>query len=227
VPYVPSPNFSSRKGHGIEGIVIHYTAGGSASGTVRWFANPASRVSAHFVLSRSGRVTQMVALEHAAWHAGASEMMVRGEMQSDVNRFTIGIELANRGWLQRDRDGAFWYELAGNLYRYRGDLKPVEARLVYDNGISVDGWWEPYSEAQIEGLDWLLKALRDVGYRQAVSHLWGHEEIAVPFGTRKRDPGPLFPWERFGRQSGRRTEALLLGSEGRPLARVVECFFDR
>lgn len=210
VPFVPSPNFSSRKGHDIEGIVIHYTAGGGASGTIRWFASSASRVSAHFVLSRSGRVTQMVALDLAAWHAGASEMMVRGEMESGANRFTIGIELANRGWLQQGRDGVFWYELAGNLYRYRGDLEPVRARLAFDNGVSVDGWWEPYAEEQIEGLAWLLEALQEAGYGQAVSNLCGHEEIAVPFGVRRCDPGPLFPWERFGRLAGRRTRAIEL-----------------
>ena len=74
-PFVSSPHFSSRKGHGVLGSVLHYTAGGSASGTVSWFLNPASKVSSHFVGDRDGSFTQTVPLDKAAWHAGISEMI--------------------------------------------------------------------------------------------------------------------------------------------------------
>lgn len=51
-------------------LVIHYTAGSSAAGTIAWFRDPASRVSAHLVIARDGSVTQMVPFNRAAWHAG-------------------------------------------------------------------------------------------------------------------------------------------------------------
>lgn len=52
IPFIASPNFSGRVGAVVEGIVIHYTAGGKGSGTVRWFVTPESQASAHFVVSR-------------------------------------------------------------------------------------------------------------------------------------------------------------------------------
>lgn len=60
------------------GIVIHYTQG-KYDGAVGWFQNPASQVSAHFVVARDGRRVQMVPLpdpdtegprdgRYKAWH---------------------------------------------------------------------------------------------------------------------------------------------------------------
>ncbi len=50
-------------------IVIHTIEGSYASGIAR-FKNPASKVSAHYVISRSGQTTQVVRDKDIAWHAG-------------------------------------------------------------------------------------------------------------------------------------------------------------
>lgn len=47
------------------------------------------RVSAHFFISRAGRVTQYVSLDDRAWHAGVSQW----EGREQCNDFSIGIEL--------------------------------------------------------------------------------------------------------------------------------------
>ncbi|MDR1311603.1 MAG: 1,6-anhydro-N-acetylmuramyl-L-alanine amidase AmpD [Burkholderiaceae bacterium] len=47
------------------------------------------RVSAHFFLSRQGRLFQFVATENRAWHAGVSDFMGRAA----CNDFSVGIEL--------------------------------------------------------------------------------------------------------------------------------------
>jgi len=69
---------------------------------------------------------------------------------------------------------------------------------------------EPYSEAQVAALLQLLAALR----RELPNLRWiaGHEELdvaVVPASDdasfsvrRKRDPGPMFPWDRVMRESG-------------------------
>ncbi len=202
ISFVPSPNFSSRKGWRVSGTVIHYTAGGRASGAVSWLCNPVARASAHFVISRSGRIVQLVDLAYQAWHAGVAEMLVEGEMESYPSRFTIGIELANCGNLQRIED-RFFYELGRTLKRYRGP-PPVEGTLVYDNGLEIGGWWEPYPNVQIDALQELLRKIAKAGYQQAAENLIGHEEVGMPLG-RKRDPGIAFPWERFHRKADRRT----------------------
>ena len=56
--------------HPINYVVIHTTQG-SYSGTISWFQNPASNVSAHYVIrSSDGQVTQMVREKDIAFHAG-------------------------------------------------------------------------------------------------------------------------------------------------------------
>jgi len=64
----PSPNFSSRGGTKIDAIVIHTTEG-SYSGSLSWMKNPASQVSAHYLVNTNGAITQLVDLANRAWHA--------------------------------------------------------------------------------------------------------------------------------------------------------------
>jgi hypothetical protein len=88
-----SPHKSSRRGKKPVCTIIHYTAGASAKSSVDWFADPRARASAHFVIGRDGRVWRCVKLTEAAWHAGRAE----SPWGRDVNRHSIGIELANWG----------------------------------------------------------------------------------------------------------------------------------
>lgn len=68
-----SPNFGfpggshGRNGQIIRGIVEHRTAG---PGAVSWFQNPASQVSANYVILLDGTIVCCVEEEDAAWHAG-------------------------------------------------------------------------------------------------------------------------------------------------------------
>ena len=52
-----------------------------------------AEVSAHYLISGQGDVTQMVPEHLRAWHAGAGEW----DGQDDINSRSIGIELDNRG----------------------------------------------------------------------------------------------------------------------------------
>ena len=202
--FTPSPNFSSRGGLDVVATVIHYTAGGRASGSIRWLCNPAAKASAHFVIARDGKRTQLVEIEHKAWHVGVGEAPYYDEMTSDPNRFTIGIELANHGLLETV-DGEHFTRLGRELRRYRG-ATPVKATLEYDNGNRITGLWEPYPDLQMDSLQALLKLIADSHGVDAARNLWGHEEIATELG-RKKDPGGAFPWERFSRKTPRRTSS--------------------
>lgn len=91
---LPSPNFGDRRGGGRPGlIVIHYTAMPSCVAARDRLCDPAAEVSAHWLISETGTVEQLVAEEARAWHAGAGEWAGQG----DVNSRSIGIELANTG----------------------------------------------------------------------------------------------------------------------------------
>jgi N-acetyl-anhydromuramyl-L-alanine amidase AmpD len=97
VPYafVTSPNFTSATGRAIGVVVIHTMEIGersdAAESCARWFADPASEVSAHYCVD-ADTVIKCVSEEDIAWHA-------RGG-----NTNSIGVELAGsagqgpRGW---------------------------------------------------------------------------------------------------------------------------------
>ena len=86
-----SKNYSDRPSSmEIDCVVLHATAGGLA-GTLAWFENPNSGVSAHYVAAKDGRIFPMVEEKKKAHHAGASEFQGR----EDFNRFSVGIEIVN------------------------------------------------------------------------------------------------------------------------------------
>lgn len=196
-PWRPSPHHSPRPPGTVPvACVIHYTASGqSDAGDIAWFQDPESDVSAHFIVSREGAVTQLVDLDRQAWHAGKSSLVIDGAPKYGCNAFTIGIELDNLGPLDRLPSGTFVPRGIRNAKAYKGE-PPEHARLEFDNGRVVHAWWEPYDARQIAALHDLLNAIRSAGYGKAVADLVGHEEISP---DRKSDPGPLFPWEQFER----------------------------
>lgn len=70
--FIESPNYSSRDGTGIDMIVLHCTTSASAEGTISWFQDRKSQVSAHYLVDTNGDIYQMVRDEFSAWHAKAS-----------------------------------------------------------------------------------------------------------------------------------------------------------
>jgi N-acetylmuramoyl-L-alanine amidase len=90
----PSPNFEPRRG--VEGptmLLLHYTGLPGAAQAIDWLSRPESKVSAHYVVDEAGGVTQMVAENMRAWHAGVA--VWAGE--TDINSASIGIEVDNAG----------------------------------------------------------------------------------------------------------------------------------
>jgi N-acetylmuramoyl-L-alanine amidase len=91
---VPAANHEPRRGITTPNmLVLHYTGMASAEKAIRWLALAESRVSCHYVIDESGRITQMVPERLRAWHAGVS--CWHGE--TDVNSASVGIEIQNPG----------------------------------------------------------------------------------------------------------------------------------
>jgi len=107
-----SPNFRHAEGREISAIVIHYTGSMSLAGTLAWFEDKSSQVSAHYVIGREGRLIRMVHEEDVAWHAGSSSLAGR----TNVNNFSIGIELVGT------QDSRFTCEQMAKLYELLEDL---------------------------------------------------------------------------------------------------------
>ncbi|GGE44006.1 N-acetylmuramoyl-L-alanine amidase [Actibacterium pelagium] len=92
-PY-PSPNFGERRGGSLPClIVLHYTAMETAQAALERLCDPVAEVSAHYLIDERGEVFSLVPEEHRAWHAGAGAW---GPI-TDVNSYSIGIELSNYG----------------------------------------------------------------------------------------------------------------------------------
>ncbi len=88
----PSPNWDER-GLPVTMVVLHYTGMQSADEALQRLCDAEAKVSAHYLIDEDGVVTQMVAEDKRAWHAGKS--VWRGV--TDVNSASIGIELVNPG----------------------------------------------------------------------------------------------------------------------------------
>ena len=87
-----SPNVDERPAPVITAVVIHATVIPTLDGVVRRFLDPNTRVSAHYVIDKTGRIVQMAPIEKRAWHAGRSAL----DGERHVNDFSVGIELVNR-----------------------------------------------------------------------------------------------------------------------------------
>lgn len=102
-------------GNAIKSIVIHWwgdpATNPSAEGVVDWLCNPASQVSAHYVITGTGRrVWHLVDDKDRAWHA------------MNGNQSTLGLELDPRC---RDEDYDVAAEVIADLWKYYGKL-PLE-----------------------------------------------------------------------------------------------------
>ncbi|MEV4874561.1 peptidoglycan-binding protein [Streptomyces cyaneofuscatus] len=92
-----SQNYATGRTATVNKVVVHVTQG-SYAGSISWFQNPASQVSAHYVIrSSDGEITQTVRESNTAWHARSA------------NSSSIGLE--HEGWV----DNPAWFTDA--MYR--------------------------------------------------------------------------------------------------------------
>ncbi|MBT2562591.1 N-acetylmuramoyl-L-alanine amidase [Pedobacter sp. ISL-64] len=88
--WIGSVNFGIRKPNF---VVIHHTAQDSLALTIKTFFSTKAGTSAHYVISRDGKVVHMVNDYLRANHAGLSKW----GKDTDLNSSSIGIELDNNG----------------------------------------------------------------------------------------------------------------------------------
>ncbi len=90
----PSPNAEPRRGCLKPDILLlHYTGLESVTRSIEVLANPAAKVSCHYVVDEAGQITQMVPEALRAWHAGVAFW----DGETDINSLSIGIEIQNPG----------------------------------------------------------------------------------------------------------------------------------
>ncbi len=96
----PSPNADrGRRRRKPSAIVVH-TTDGSFGSAAAWMADPASGVSAHYLVGLDGTLVRMVAERDTARHAGVlvrPTATIASKLGDDPNLKTIGIEFADDG----------------------------------------------------------------------------------------------------------------------------------
>ncbi len=157
-------------------LVLHYTAGLSASSAVWWFLDARAKASAHLVLGRQGAATQLMAFDRSCWHAGVSAW----QGLEGLNGHSIGIEIVNAGRLVKGPGGR-WQTWTGEPVP---DDQVVVARHRNER---QEAGWHAYAPEQIAAVVAIGAALHEA-YR--FRDVLGHEDIAP---RRKVDPGPAFP----------------------------------
>jgi len=181
-------------------IVVHYTAGRSAGSSIKWLTQRRSRASAHVVIGRDGEITQLVAFNRKAWHAGRSQWQGR----RSVNNFSIGIELDNPGKLINGESG--WVTAWGDA------VEPHNVVVKeHRNGGGVQGW-HTYSAAQLESCFDLVAELSD---KYGIKEVTGHSGVSP---IRKVDPGSAFPMASI--QSHVETRADEVGVMGQTMTTI-------
>ncbi len=77
----------------VDMLIVHYTGMASVEAALDRMCDPATEVSAHYLIAEDGALWRLVPEDRRAWHAGLS--FWAGER--DINSRSIGIELANPG----------------------------------------------------------------------------------------------------------------------------------
>jgi len=93
IQWVGTPNFKKGRGGRIPLAIVDHITAGAFPGCLSWQQNPASEASAHYLVTKAGRIMQLVKDEDTAWHTGGvnkpSWPLYDG---TNPNRYTIGIE---------------------------------------------------------------------------------------------------------------------------------------
>ena len=90
-----SPNFNSQKRSKkqIRFIVVHYTGMKSENAAINKLTNIQSQVASHYLITRNGKIINLVPDLYIAWHAGISSW----KTLNSLNKNSIGIEITNPG----------------------------------------------------------------------------------------------------------------------------------
>ena len=160
-------------------IIMHFTTGTRIESTIAHFRNHLSGVSAHLLIARDGRVIQFLPFDKIAFHAGYSWW----ERVSNLNQYSIGIELDNAGILSQGKTG--WF-------RKGIRIADEDVLLAAHKRESKLRGWHTFTDIQLDVAERIVKALAEhYGGIDKIIML-GHDDVNL---ANRLDPGPAFPME--------------------------------
>lgn len=183
----PHPNGyeASKRNPEPKYIIMHFTTGTKMESTISHFKNPSAGVSTHLLIGRDGRVVQFLPFDRIAHHCGFSWW----ERQSNLNNFSIGIELDNAGLLSRGKDG---WTARKIVIPNENVVQAVHWKQIKSKDPSKFPGWEKFPEIQLQVALKIVKAL--VKKYRSIEEILGHDDVNL---LNRYDPGPLFPMKEW------------------------------
>lgn len=185
----------SRRNPNPKYVIMHFTTGTKMESTISHFKDPASGVSTHLLIGRDGRVIQFLPFDRIAHHAGFSWW----ERQSNLNNFSIGIELDNAGLLRKGQGGQW---MSRKMVMPQGSVEQaVHWKQFTPNDPKKFPGWEKFPEVQLRVALKIVKAL--LRRYPSIDEILGHDDVNI---LNRYDPGPLFPMKQWRQQLFQREE---------------------
>jgi len=91
--YSPNFNLEKRLKKQLRFIILHYTGMKSEKKAISRLTNLQSQVASHYLITRSGKIINLVPDLYIAWHAGVSSW----KNLNSLNKNSLGIEITNPG----------------------------------------------------------------------------------------------------------------------------------
>lgn len=156
-------------------VVIHFTTGTNMMSTIHTFLNPDNGVSTHLLVGRTGQVVQFVPFDKVAFHCGPSTW----EEKRFLNRFSIGIEVDNAGYLRKSLKG----------FKSNDKFIPQEQiRCKKHWKENSERAWQTFTDEQIKVVEKIVSAL--IKKYPTIVEILGHDMVNL---INRLDPGPLYP----------------------------------
>ena len=111
-----SPNFNSQKRpkKQIRFIVLHYTGMKSENAAINKLTNIQSQVASHYLITRNGKIINLVPDLYIAWHAGVSLWKNLNSLNNSIN------------WKEKPESGE--YEIFCEIIDWKGQIHLSEKK---------------------------------------------------------------------------------------------------
>jgi N-acetylmuramoyl-L-alanine amidase len=168
-------NFNPKKELEPRFVVIHFTTGTNMQSVIHTFQNPDEGVCTHLLVGRNGHVVQFVPFDRVAFHCGLSTW----EGERDLNRFAIGIEVDNAGYLRTTKKGFM-----------RKDKVIPEDQVQSEKHWKEDRVkpWQTFTDEQVRVVKDIVLALKE--RYPTIQEIVGHDMVNL---VNRLDPGPFYP----------------------------------
>lgn len=181
-------------------IVLHFSAGSTAKGSLDWWASTPERVATAYLVEKDGSVIEAFSPTFWASHIG-------GEGAKNHKR-SIGIEIVNEGPLKMAPDASltWWPKNFGQFYCSTHDID----RFVHAPYRGFN-YWAAFPNRQVASVKALVDDLcgrfsipkqiapapMRLEYNPDFFGAWRGIATHVNYRKDKTDIGPAWPWERL------------------------------